>query len=69
MPTDPSTLMAALRARLEQDAADGKLAGITVDDLMDAMSHPKAGAVIARTNENRSAVGAAPDRPRRPRRV
>ena len=51
MPTDPNTLMYALRARLEQDAADGKLAGITVDDLMDAMSHPKAAAVIAKTME------------------
>ena len=51
MPTDPQALMAAMRARLEQDAADGKLAGITVDDLMDAMSHPKAAAVIARAME------------------
>ena len=51
MPTDSSPLISALRARLEQDAADGKLAGITVDDLMDAMSHPKAAAMIAKAME------------------
>jgi len=51
MPTDPQSLMSAMRARLEKDAADGKLAGITVDDLMDAISHPKAAAVIAKSIE------------------
>ena len=41
------TLMEGMRAQLEQDEKDGKLAGLTVEDLADAISHPKAGEVIA----------------------
>lgn len=44
---DPRAMMAALRARLERDQAEGRLEGLRVDDLAEAMAHPKAGAVIA----------------------
>jgi hypothetical protein len=40
-------LLDSMRGTLEADEAEGKLAGLTVDDLADAMSHPKAGAVVA----------------------
>jgi len=40
-------MMAGMRAQLERDQADGKLAGLSVDELADAMAHPKAGEVIA----------------------
>ena len=46
---DPKAMMEAMRARLERDQAEGKLAGINVADLADAMAHPKAGEVIAET--------------------
>ena len=44
---DPQDMMDRMRAGLERDEADGKLAGLTVADLQDAMSHPRAAAVIA----------------------
>jgi len=46
---DIAAMMAGMRAQLERDQADGKLAGITVDDLLDAVSHPKAAETIAET--------------------
>ena len=46
---DPKEMMEGMRAQLEADAAEGKLAGITVEDLEDAISHPEAGAAIAET--------------------
>jgi hypothetical protein len=36
-----------MRGTLEADEKSGKLAGLTVSDLEDAMSHPKAGPVVA----------------------
>ena len=39
-------VMEEMRARLEADEASGKLAGITVERLQRAISHPKAQAVI-----------------------
>ncbi|NQZ97697.1 MAG: hypothetical protein HRU01_14395 [Myxococcales bacterium] len=35
------SMMKAMRGQLEADAAAGKLAGLALDDLADAMSHPK----------------------------
>jgi hypothetical protein len=46
---DIAAMMAGMRAQLERDQADGKLAGLTVDALMDAVSHPKAAETIAET--------------------
>jgi hypothetical protein len=46
---DIQKIMEGMRATLEQDEQAGKLAGLTVADLEDAMSHPKAAAVIAET--------------------
>ena len=44
---DPKRMMEGMRAQLERDEAEGKLAGLTVADLEDAVSHPKAPEVIA----------------------
>ena len=38
--SDPKALMDSMRGVLEADEAEGKLAGLTVDDLQSAMSHP-----------------------------
>ena len=59
---DPKQRMAGMLGALEQDQADGKLAGLTVDDLADAMAHPKAKAVVGELMalEPRSAQAGAP---------
>ena len=44
---DVNAMLEGMRERLQQDEAAGQLAGLTVDDLMDAASHPKAPEVIA----------------------
>jgi hypothetical protein len=44
---DVDAMMQVMRERLQQDEAEGRLAGLTVEDLMDAVSHPKAPEVIA----------------------
>ena len=46
---DVKAMLAAMRDQLERDEAEGKLAGLTVADLMDAVSHPKAAEVISET--------------------
>lgn len=46
---DVKKIMQGMRATLERDQQAGKLAGLTVTDLEDAMSHPKAAPVIAET--------------------
>ena len=47
---DPSvnvgSIMEGMRSQLETDEADGKLAGLSVDRLKKAISHPKAETVI-----------------------
>ena len=48
---DSRKMMEGMRAQLERDQTEGKLAGLTVDDLQDAISHPKAEAVIAECME------------------
>ncbi len=48
---DLKQMLEELRPQLERDQADGKLAGLSVDDLADAVSHPKAPAVIAECME------------------
>ena len=48
---DVQQMLESMRERLERDQADGKLAGLTIDDLADAISHPKAGAVVAECME------------------
>ena len=44
---DVKAMMEGMRETLEQDQSEGKLAGLTVEDLADAVSHPKAAGVIA----------------------
>ncbi len=44
---DPKQMMESMRAQLERDEASGDLAGLTVDDLSDAMSHPLASETVA----------------------
>ena len=44
---DVNAMMEGMRAQLERDEASGDLAGLSVDDLADAISHPKAADVIA----------------------
>jgi len=46
---DPKALLAGMRARLERDQAEGRLDGLTVEALANAMAHPKAPDVIAET--------------------
>lgn len=46
---DVQKLLEGMRERLLDDEAKGELAGITVADLTDAVSHPKAPEVIAET--------------------
>lgn len=48
---DVEGLMAGMQERLQQDEAEGRLAGLTVKDLRDAVSHPKAPEVIAECME------------------
>jgi hypothetical protein len=62
---DVEEVMAGMQERLQQDEAEGRLAGLTVEDLRDAMSHPKAPEVIAEVMELEAASvqegEAAPD--------
>ncbi len=44
---DVEAMMEGMRETLERDQSEGKLAGLTVEDLTDAVSHPKAAEVIA----------------------
>jgi len=48
---DVEEVMAGMQERLQQDEAEGRLAGLTVEDLRDAVSHPKAPGVIAEAME------------------
>ena len=44
---DLNAMLEGMRDQLERDEASGNLAGITVADLADAMSHPKAAEMVA----------------------
>ena len=46
-PVDVDSMMTGMESALTADEAKGKLAGLTVDRLKKAISHPKAGAVIS----------------------
>lgn len=46
---DIKAMLEGMRGQLERDEAEGKLAGISVADLADAVSHPKAAEVISET--------------------
>jgi len=46
-PIDVKGLLASMRPQLEKDQAEGRLRGMTVDDLLSAFSHPKAPDAIA----------------------
>ena len=46
-PFKANAMMEEMRAKLETDEAEGKLAGLTVGRLQDAMSHPKAQTIEA----------------------
>lgn len=48
---DVKAMMEGMREQLERDEAEGRLAGLTVEDLADAVSHPKAADVIAEVME------------------
>ena len=48
---DTKALFESMRGRLESDQADGRLAGMTVDDLAEAMSDPRAAQVVAELME------------------
>ena len=48
---DVGKMFEGMRDALERDQAEGKLAGLTVDDLRDAVSHPRAPEVIAELME------------------
>jgi hypothetical protein len=48
---DLEALMSGMRERLRQDEAEGRLAGLTVEDLMDALSHPAAPDAVAEALE------------------
>jgi hypothetical protein len=41
----------SMREQLEKDEAEGELAGLTVENLKDAMSHPRAPEMVARIME------------------
>ncbi len=62
---DVKQMLESMRARLERDQADGKLAGLSVDELAEAVSHPKAAEMIAELMEAEAASvqegGPAPD--------
>ena len=44
--TRVNAMMEGMRETLERDEREGRLAGLTVEDLADAMSHPRAPAVV-----------------------
>ena len=44
---DVNAMMEGMRAELERDEASGDLVGLSVADLADAISHPKAAEAIA----------------------
>ena len=46
-PVNVDSMMAGMESALSADEADGKLAGLTVDRLKKAVSHPKAQQVIS----------------------
>jgi hypothetical protein len=48
---DVEEVMAGMQERLQQDEAEGRLAGLTVEDLRDAVSHPEAPGVITEVME------------------
>ena len=48
---DVQQMLEGMRAQLERDQADGKLAGMGVDDLAAAVSHPKAPEAIGKLME------------------
>ncbi len=48
---DVGKMFEGMRETLERDQAEGKLAGLTVEDLRDAVSHPKAPEMIAQLLE------------------
>jgi hypothetical protein len=52
---DVKQMLESMRARLERDQADGKLAGLSVDELAEAVSHPKAAEMIAELMEAEAA--------------
>ena len=52
---DVKQMMESMRAGLERDQADGKLAGLSVEELAEAVSHPKAAEMIAELMEAEAA--------------
>ena len=52
---DVQKMMEAMRPQLERDESEDRLAGLSVDDLAEAVSHPKAAAMIAEIMEAEAA--------------
>lgn len=46
-PIDVKALLDSMRPQLEKDQAEGRLQGITVEEMLSAFSHPKAPGAIA----------------------
>ncbi|MDJ0849314.1 MAG: hypothetical protein QNK04_13145 [Myxococcota bacterium] len=59
---DVGSMMDGMRGQLESDEADGRLAGLTVDRLEKAVSHPEAKAVISELMAREPAVVGQGDR-------
>ena len=55
-PIDVGSMMEGMRFRLESDEAEGRLAGLTVERLEKAVSHPEAQAVIREMMARESSV-------------
>ncbi len=52
---DVQKMMEAMRPQLERDESEDRLAGLSVDELAEAVSHPKAAAMIAEIMEAEAA--------------
>jgi len=52
---DVKKMMEAMRPQLERDESEDRLAGLSVDELAEAVSHPKAAAMIAEIMEAEAA--------------
>ncbi len=52
---DVQKMMEEMRPQLERDESEDRLAGLSVDDLAEAVSHPKAAAMIGEIMEAEAA--------------
>ena len=52
---DVQKMMETMRPQLERDESEDRLAGLSMDELVEAVSHPKAAAMIAEIMEAEAA--------------